>query len=89
MAVIGMSAKGVRVDFDMLAIRQQLASRPIAVGVNERRTFIDTKDGIKPKEIVQPVQNALVMMPAAETSDLAEMLAVSTSAATESTKTKK
>lgn len=59
MARMGTSARGERVDFDILAIKQQLASKPVAIGVDSRRKFIDTKEGIKPKEIKQPVQNAL------------------------------
>lgn len=43
------SARGEVVDFDLLAIKQHLASTPVPVGVNERRKFIDQKDGIKSK----------------------------------------
>ncbi len=48
------SARGELVDFDVLAIKQQLASTPVPVGVNERRKFIDEKDGIKIKEVPLP-----------------------------------
>lgn len=48
------SARGELVDFDVLAIKQQLASTPVPVGVNERRKFIDEKDGIKIKEVALP-----------------------------------
>jgi len=41
------SARGQIVDFDLLAIKQQLAKQPVPVGVNQRRKFIDEKDGIK------------------------------------------
>jgi hypothetical protein len=43
------SARGDIVDFDLLAIKQQLATTPVPVGVNQRRKFIDEKDGIKTK----------------------------------------
>lgn len=44
------SAMGQIVDFDYLSIKQQLASTPVPVSVNQRRRFIDEKDGIKPKK---------------------------------------
>jgi hypothetical protein len=47
MAKQARSARGKMVDFDLLAIKQQLAVRPAPVGVNQRRKFIDEKDGIK------------------------------------------
>jgi hypothetical protein len=49
------SALGQLVDFDLLAIKEQLATTPVPVGVDQRRRFIDEKDGIKTKEVVQPV----------------------------------
>ena len=53
------SARGVVVDFDLLAIKQQLSVRPVPIGVNQRRKFIDEKDGIKHRNqenyIVPPV----------------------------------
>jgi len=52
------SARGDHVDFDLLAIKQQLATKPVPVGVNERRRFIDEKDGIKSK-VVAPAPAAL------------------------------
>jgi hypothetical protein len=42
------------VDFDMLAIKQQLMSTPTPVSVNDRRKFIDEKDGAKSKTTVLP-----------------------------------
>ena len=42
------SARGELVDFDLIAIANQLAAAPIPVAINERRLFIDEKDGIKP-----------------------------------------
>jgi hypothetical protein len=47
------SARGKVVDFDLLAIKQQLATRPVPVAVDQRRKFIDEKDGIKVREVVQ------------------------------------
>lgn len=49
MARIARSARGEIVDFDLIAIKQQLATTPVPVGVNQRRKFIDEKDGIKAK----------------------------------------
>ncbi len=46
------SARGQVVDFDLLAIKAQLAAAPTSVGVNQRRKFIDEKDGIRAKEII-------------------------------------
>lgn len=54
------SARGDLVDFDLLAIKQQLATTPVPVSVNQRRRFIDEKDGVKTREnfIVSPQQHA-------------------------------
>lgn len=46
------SARGDIVDFDLIAITNQLASAPVPVSINERRQFIDDKDGIKPNKKV-------------------------------------
>ena len=46
------SARGDLVDFDLLAIKQQLATTPVPVAVNQRRKFIDEKDGVKTRETV-------------------------------------
>lgn len=51
MSKFSRSARGELVNFDLLMIKQQLASAPIAVGVDERRRFIDEKDGIRVKQI--------------------------------------
>lgn len=59
------SARGQRVDFDLLAIKQQLATAVVPVGVDDRRRFIDEKDGIRVKQVQeQPepvVSSALAM----------------------------
>ena len=52
------SARGEIIDFDLLAIKQQLATAPVPVGVSARRKFIDEKDGIRTKQ-VQPIASAL------------------------------
>lgn len=46
------SARGDLVDFDLLAIKQQLATAPIPVSVDQRRRFVDEKDGIKTKPVL-------------------------------------
>lgn len=52
MAKIARSARGELVDFDILHIRQALASAPVTISTEERRVFIDTKNGLKPKQVV-------------------------------------
>ena len=37
------SAKGVEVNFDLLKIKQQIASNPAPVNVREREEFVDNK----------------------------------------------
>lgn len=49
------SARGELVDFDLLAIKEQLATTPVPVGVDQRRRFIDEKEGIKTKEVVDQI----------------------------------
>ncbi len=63
MAKKARSARGEVVDFDLLAIKQQLALAPVPVGVDQRRKFIDEKDGIKTKTPIPqaPVIGALAM----------------------------
>lgn len=54
------SARGDLVDFDLLAIKQQLAQAPATVGVNDRRRFIDEKDGVRTKQVIEtPMADAL------------------------------
>lgn len=69
MAKIGISARGEEVNFDILKIKQQLAAKPVSIGVDDRRKFIDTKNGIKPKEvslIVPELKNGLTTIPVEE-----------------------
>jgi hypothetical protein len=56
MAKLARSALGEVVDFDLLAIKKNLAATPASVSVNQRRRFIDEKNGIKTREnfIVAP-----------------------------------
>jgi hypothetical protein len=55
------SARGDVVDFDLLAIKQQLALKPVPVSVNARRKFIDERDGLKSRRIEAEQQVAIDM----------------------------
>lgn len=44
------SARGEFVDFELLAIKAQLASVPVPKQVDDRRTIIEERDGAKPTE---------------------------------------
>ena len=46
------SALGKVVNFDLLAIKQQMANAPEPKSVNERRRFIDEKDGVRVKKVI-------------------------------------
>lgn len=56
MAKRSRSARGEMVDFDLLSIKQHLATTPVPVSVQNRRKFIDERDGLKTREnfIVPP-----------------------------------
>ncbi len=41
------SAKGQVIDFELLAIKQQLANSPVPKVVEDRQLAIDIKDGVK------------------------------------------
>jgi hypothetical protein len=41
------SARGELIDFELLAIKAQLAAAPAPKEVDERKTAIDVKDGVK------------------------------------------
>lgn len=75
------SAKGVMVDFELLAIKQQLANAPVPKAVIERQQAIDIKDGVK---ITPDAAEAAVQ----DVQPLDEMFAVSTDAASTSAKAK-
>ena len=80
------SARGEMVDFDLLSIKQHLAATPVPVSVQNRRKFIDERDGLKSREnfIVPPPSLA----PAAE-EDLGDPLAVANEGAKTSRTAKK
>lgn len=50
MSRVTRSARGEAVNFDLLTIKQQLASTPAPVNVSARRNFIDERDGIRNRE---------------------------------------
>lgn len=54
----GFSARGVIVDFEMLKIKQQLASTPAPTTVSARRNFIEEKAGVTRKNL--PASDALL-----------------------------
>lgn len=41
------SARGELIDFELLAIKQQLATAPVPKEVEQRKKAIDIKDGVK------------------------------------------
>jgi hypothetical protein len=41
------SAMGEMIDFELLAIKQQLAAKPVPKVVEQRKQAIDVKDGVK------------------------------------------
>lgn len=45
MSRITRSARGVTVDFELLAIKSQLAAKPVPRSVDERRLAIEEKEG--------------------------------------------
>lgn len=47
------SARGDVVNFELLMIKQQLASAPVPKQVEERRRFIDEKDGVRTTKAVE------------------------------------
>ena len=82
------SARGNLVDFDLLAIKQQIAAAPVSAGVNSRRKFIDEKDGLKSKvqtaveEVVQSIPEEVII----EEPIMHEALAMASSGAEQSIK---
>lgn len=66
------SARGELVDFDLLAIKQQLSQSPTPVGVTDRRRFIDEKDGVKFK--APAIDALLVSTEAAKESEAAKVV---------------
>ena len=54
------SARGDFVDFELLAIKAQLASVPVPKTVDERRAAIEEREGTKP--LVSPAVNELLAL---------------------------
>ena len=52
-------ARGEVVDFDVLVIKQKLASNPVPVSVDIRRKYIDEKDGMKARVSIPQTSSAL------------------------------
>jgi hypothetical protein len=48
------SARGELVDFELMAIKHQLASAPVPKAVEDRKKAIDEKDGVK-TDVVQDI----------------------------------
>lgn len=76
------SARGDVVDFDLLAIKQQLALKPVPVSVDARRKFIDERDGLKTRRV--DAQETTVAEMAAAAVDMDGPLAMAAQAAQES-----
>lgn len=78
------SARGEMVDFDLLSIKQHLAATPVPVSVQNRRKFIDERDGLKSRE------NFIVPPPSlAAEEDLGDPLALASEGAKASRTSKK
>jgi hypothetical protein len=59
MSKVARSARGQQVDFDLIAIRQQLAMAPTSVEVSARRNYIDNKD-ISRKDNSSPLSPIII-----------------------------
>lgn len=73
MAKLIRSAKGELVDFQLLAIKQQLASAPVPKAVEQRKQAIDIKDGVK-TDVVPDIDFLAVSAEAAAQSGQAKQL---------------
>lgn len=62
------SARGDFVDFELLAIKAQLASTPVPKQVEERRAAIEEREGTKPQESAAVNELLKVAQDAATTS---------------------
>jgi hypothetical protein len=67
------SARGELIDFELLAIKQQLASAPVPKAVEQRKQAIDLKDGVK-TDVVPDVDFLAVSNEAAIQSGQAKQL---------------
>lgn len=64
------SALGDLVDFNLISIKQQLASAPVSTSVDDRRKFIDQRDGFRVRTVVPaPAENQAdtIIVPPLET----------------------
>lgn len=61
------SARGELIDFELLAIKQQLASAPVPKVVEQRKKAIDEKDGIR-TSVVPDIDFLAISEEAASTS---------------------
>ena len=68
------SARGELIDFELLAIKQQLASAPVPKAVEQRKRAIDVKDGVK-TDVVPDVDFLAVSTDAAAASGQAKQIA--------------
>ncbi|WP_407305380.1 hypothetical protein [Acinetobacter sp.] len=68
------SARGELIDFEMLAIKQQLAAAPVPKAVEQRKRAIDAKDGVRSAKVEEPEADEFLAMSheAAETSGRAK-----------------
>ena len=64
MAKNARSARGVMVDFDLIEIQRALSEVPQPIAVDQRRQFINDKDGfkVKPSKIQGDIASALQQM---------------------------
>lgn len=65
MSKIARSARGELVDFELLAIKAQLAASPVPKKVEQRKAAIDAKDGVKTD--VTPDINVAALQPPSPT----------------------
>ena len=72
------SARGELVDFDLLAIKKQLAAGQVAAGVDERRRFIDEKDGVRTTKVVTPEPEASALSLGLEAAEVSATVATTT-----------
>ena len=78
------SARGDIVDFDLLAIKQQLALKPVPVSVDARRRFIDERDGLKSRRVVDMQESIVEAQSNTTTIDMDGPLAMAAQAAQQS-----
>lgn len=57
------SARGAVVDFQLLAIKSQLAAKPAPKEVIERKAFIEERDGVKAKNSIPTTPEEIISAP--------------------------